>query len=442
MKMKFRATLFLVAILPVFLFANEVRIVDGQETTKEEWENSFSGVVMLRIETPEGASSCTATIIDPQVLLTARHCIAYDYHDESFEVVEPSGIRVLSGLWCGISSATLAVGQKIVAHEYGDIALIHLSEKIAAHRVYPVRDDPQEEVGEKGIIVGYGLTGENKNDGGTQRWGEIEILSALPYYDSIEIGNSSGLCFGDSGGPMFTRQGGKDVVSGVASFMTVSCSSECGSHSVQVVKYRDWIEENMEKFTGHDLDKICGDGDLDEGETCEAGDEKDCSELGSYIAGMFARCNPSCDGYNLSECEDQICGNYRKEGSEACDDGNVENGDYCSDDCLEVIGKCGDGEVQTNEDCDDGNTVSGDGCDLVCKTECGDGTKGKTEECDDGNLEEGDGCDSECKLECGNGTLNVGEECDDGNREPSDGCDAKCVKEPSTDSGCALVILN
>jgi len=432
--------LFLI-LLPIYVSSNEFKIVGGQETTKEKWEESFSGVVMIMVEGAEGISTCTATIIDPQMLLTAHHCIASNYTSANPVYHDPESISVKSGLYCGYTSGTLALGEKVVPHPNADLALIYLNKKIAERQVYPLRDNPQETVGEKGLVVGYGVTGTEKQDSGTQRWGETQILSVWDNDKIIEVGNPTGLCFGDSGGPMFTQQNGKNVVSGVASFVAGECSSQKGSYSVQVVKYREWIEVVMEDLTGHDLDNICGDGDLDDGEICEAGDEKDCAELGSYIPEIMAKCNADCDAYDESICEIQVCGNFRKEGAEACDDGNEEDGDYCSKDCTEITGSCGDNTVQTNEECDDGNTVSNDGCDLVCKTECGNGVKGKNEECDDGNLEQGDGCDELCQLECGNGELNVGEECDDGNLVPGDGCDASCVKEPSTDSGCSLVII-
>jgi len=442
--MKLRTVLFLIviAILPIYVFPNEVKIVNGEETTKEIWGESFSGVVMIMVEGPEGLSSCTATIIDPQMLLTARHCIASQDNFGNTVYVEAKSISVKSGLWCGYTSGSLALGEEVVPHLDADLALIYLNKKIAERKVYPVRDNPQEVVGEKGTIVGYGVSGEDKQDSGTQRWGETTILKIWDYDNLIELGDPSGTCYGDSGGPLFTKQNGKNVVSGVTSFGAEGCSSQSDSYSVQVMKYRNWIEENMEDLTGHDLDNICGDGDIDEGEICEAGDEKDCADLGSYIPEIFAKCNAACDGYDLSVCKDQICGNFRKEGSEVCDDGNLENGDYCSDDCTEIIGECGDNVLQTNEECDDGNIMSNDGCDLVCKIECGNGKKGVNEECDDGNLNYGDGCDEFCKLECGNSTIDPGEECDDGNIVSGDGCDASCVKEPSTDSGCTLVFLN
>ena len=51
---------------------------------------------------------------------------------------------------------------------------------------------------------------------------------------------------------------------------------------------------------------------------------------------------------------------------EACDDGNVADGDYCSATCQSVSGACGDGNTQANELCDDGNTVPGDYCSSDC----------------------------------------------------------------------------
>jgi len=50
------------------------------------------------------------------------------------------------------------------------------------------------------------------------------------------------------------------------------------------------------------------------------------------------------------------CGNAKVESKEACDDGNREDGDYCSADCKQVTGFCGDGVIQDNESFDPGQT--------------------------------------------------------------------------------------
>lgn len=165
-----------------------------------------------------------------------------------------------------------------------------------------------------------------------------------------------------------------------------------------------------------------------------------------------------------------VCGNSVMTPDEACDDGNVDNGDGCSSDCTlepgwkcRVVGAsceaaaCGDGLVIGDEDCDDGNSIAGDGCSPLCRLEdgykcpdagkacvtivCGDGKREGTEQCDDGNLQAFDGCSPSCKLEpvcsggtcsavCGEGLKFPNEECDDGNTRDGDGCSKNCTLEP------------
>ena len=46
------------------------------------------------------------------------------------------------------------------------------------------------------------------------------------------------------------------------------------------------------------------------------------------------------------------CGNKKVEAGEACDDGNLSNGDACTTSCQKT--SCGDGVVQVGEECDEG----------------------------------------------------------------------------------------
>ncbi len=76
---------------------------------------------------------------------------------------------------------------------------------------------------------------------------------------------------------------------------------------------------------------------------------------------------------------------------------------------------CGDG-ILLDEACDDGDTQSGDGCSDSCAVEsgytcygtpsrcqilCGDSVIASSESCDDGNSQGGDGCSASCRLEAG-----------------------------------------
>jgi fibro-slime domain-containing protein len=110
--------------------------------------------------------------------------------------------------------------------------------------------------------------------------------------------------------------------------------------------------------------------------------------------------------------------------SEACDDGNRDDGDGCSARCKVELGhdckgdpsrctstQCGDGRVEGREACDDKNLLPFDGCSIDCQAEpnckagactssCGDGLV-LDEACDDGNTKDGDGCSAKCELEKG-----------------------------------------
>lgn len=106
-----------------------------------------------------------------------------------------------------------------------------------------------------------------------------------------------------------------------------------------------------------------------------------------------------------------------------------------------IYDECGDGEVQPDELCDDGNIEDGDGCSADClSTEgCGDGfvNEAAGEVCDDGNNEDGDGCSANCRSfeKCGNGIVDQGEACDDGNNENDDGCREDCLSDETCGNG-------
>ncbi|EYF06985.1 DUF4215 domain-containing protein [Chondromyces apiculatus] len=80
--------------------------------------------------------------------------------------------------------------------------------------------------------------------------------------------------------------------------------------------------------------------------------------------------NDAIPAYNLRVQFTALCGNGTLEPYEACDDGNLVNGDGCQSDCTPT-GVCGNGIVETGEQCDDGNVNAGDGCAAACTREPG-----------------------------------------------------------------------
>jgi len=159
-----------------------------------------------------------------------------------------------------------------------------------------------------------------------------------------------------------------------------------------------------------DSPNVCGDGNVDpEVEECDDG-------------------NLDNNDYCLNTCVLSACGDgFLRAGVEACDDGNTTDGDGCQSNCA--MPSCGDGIVDAGEECDDGNVSNTDACLSTClASSCGDGFVQDGEECDDGNLDDGDHCLNTCVLAtCGDGFLRGGvEACDDGNNDPGDACTPTC----------------
>jgi len=157
-----------------------------------------------------------------------------------------------------------------------------------------------------------------------------------------------------------------------------------------------------------EVDNSCGNGTIEPGEDCDDGNRNDTD---------------SC----TAQCVRATCGDGIKWGGrEQCDDGNRVNADSCTNVCEPNV--CGDGFVGPGERCDDGNGIETDSCTNLCKlAACGDGFIGPQEECDDGNNENGDTCTNSCRgARCQDGILGPGEVCDDGNSVNTDSCTNAC----------------
>ena len=126
-----------------------------------------------------------------------------------------------------------------------------------------------------------------------------------------------------------------------------------------------------------------------------------------------------------------VCGDGVAEGDEACDDGNGDPTDGCTNTCQVAI--CGDSVLhQGTEECDTGGQSAT--CNSDCTVPvCGDGqTNTAVEQCDAGGGFSST-CNNNCTLpSCGDGVTNrsANEECDDGNHNNTDGCLDTCQYGP------------
>ena len=132
---------------------------------------------------------------------------------------------------------------------------------------------------------------------------------------------------------------------------------------------------------------VCGDGRTHESESCDDGNtlsRDGCSE------GCLPEEGFACSG-EPSTCA-AVCGDAKLRGQEACDDGDTEAGDGCGPSCLvELAWICDVQEPSVCEVCRP----------ATCGGRCGDGQLQGQQACDDGNIEPGDGCSDRCTIEGG-----------------------------------------
>ena len=154
-----------------------------------------------------------------------------------------------------------------------------------------------------------------------------------------------------------------------------------------------------------------------EGGACVLGDDGTAFCDAGVCAG-FDTCDPatyaaSCDGAVYLACEPNRLGCFVEQG-ENC---SFRRGGFCDRDEGCQIDLCGDGVVDTElgERCDDGNVTNGDGCSNACAPEDGFTCFGSPSDC--------------TVLECGDGEVVFGEGCEDGNVRDNDGCSSGCQIE-------------
>ncbi len=238
-------------------------IIGGHETDYLEWK----GVVGLWGAGAGGFAMCTGSLLAPNIVLTAGHCVYYPSDSINY-VTSPTSMQLLGGAVIGQEDYGYA--EQIVTHPNWngyltgsavDLAMVKLQSPVSDIENYAVRESDPPDAGTMGWIVGYGKASMDAGTEGTHRAGETTVQEVSNRI--LELRLPAATCQGDSGGPFFTWQSSAWVVTAVTSYGDGTCRTNAPGGSVNVVTYRQWIEDTFFNLAGYELGEDPPDTDTD-----------------------------------------------------------------------------------------------------------------------------------------------------------------------------------
>jgi len=308
-------------------------VYNGHESGPED-----DGVVKVTNVDANGVTnSCSGSLVAPNIVLTARHCVANLVNKELFTctddgeltadskggrfgaLIDPAKLTIYVG--AAFKEPVAALGAKVFATQTpticrNDLAAIVLDRELTGVPLLAIRTDRGNDRGEVLRVVGYGETEDATI--GVRRAKDGLVISQvgsstfrangdpIPPRTFLTLGPA--LCIGDSGGPALTSTG---AVTGIYSQLVGSCdspnarqyftqvapfASEVLTPAFELTGYQPIPEESTNGGEAGAAGSSSGGGDEAGGPASAAGGGSDTGSAGSFAGSNVQRSPPGKGG--------------------------------------------------------------------------------------------------------------------------------------------------